>query len=300
MTPMDGLSAVERELLLAMRQLGLGSGRPHRKCQRVLGVVLGNAPPSAEALLTAPGWLTNATPHLAAYVALARLSWEFHLRYPLVDAQGNLGSRDGDPPADHCFTECRLSPMGEAVLAGVAPNGLLNGPLPHNVGDLARAVALVAAEPAASLDAVLAVLHGPDFATGAHVDDRESLASIYATGRGVLATRAAVAARPGRLEISALPPGVRPSELCRQLSDSGLVDDVTDASTREGARITAFLSDDPAMVLPRLLASTELRTEREVTAPPLLDALRGLAPRAAELAELARTLGDARRSPAVW
>ena len=80
----DGLKPANRRVLYAMRQMGLASARPHRKCAKIVGEVIGNYHPHGDA---------------PAYDTLVRRAQDFNMRYPLVDGQGNFGSVDGDPPA---------------------------------------------------------------------------------------------------------------------------------------------------------------------------------------------------------
>jgi DNA gyrase/topoisomerase IV subunit A len=86
----DGLKPVHRRVLYAMRQMGLASNRPYRKCAKIVGDVIGNYHPHGDA---------------PAYDTLVRLAQDFNMRYLLVDGQGNFGSIDGDPPAAYRYTE---------------------------------------------------------------------------------------------------------------------------------------------------------------------------------------------------
>ena len=80
----DGLKPVHRRILYAMYELGLTSGRPYRKCARVVGEVLGKYHPHGDT---------------AVYDALVRMAQDFSMRMPLIDGHGNFGSVDNDPPA---------------------------------------------------------------------------------------------------------------------------------------------------------------------------------------------------------
>jgi len=110
----DGLKPAHRRVLFAMRQMGLASNRAYRKCAKIVGEVIGNYHPHGDA---------------PAYDTLVRLAQDFNMRYPLVDGQGNFGSIDGDPPAAYRYTEARLKPLAEEMMADldketvdVAPN----------------------------------------------------------------------------------------------------------------------------------------------------------------------------------
>src|SRR5580765_4724425 len=98
----DGLKPANRRVLFAMRQMGLASNRPYRKCAKIVGEVIGNYHPHGDA---------------PAYDTLVRLAQDFNMRYALVDGQGNFGSVDGDPPAAMRYTEARLQSLSEDVMA---------------------------------------------------------------------------------------------------------------------------------------------------------------------------------------
>ncbi len=97
----DGLKPANRRVLYAMRQMGLASNRPYRKCAKIVGEVIGNYHPHGDA---------------PAYDTLVRLAQDFSMRYTLVDGQGNFGSVDGDPPAAYRYTEARLKALAEAMM----------------------------------------------------------------------------------------------------------------------------------------------------------------------------------------
>ena len=97
----DGLKPANRRVLFAMRQMGLASNRPYRKCAKIVGEVIGNYHPHGDA---------------PAYDTLVRLAQDFNMRYTLVDGQGNFGSVDGDPPAAYRYTEARLESLAEAMM----------------------------------------------------------------------------------------------------------------------------------------------------------------------------------------
>ena len=100
----DGLKPVQRRILYAMDEMGVTSRAGHRKSSSVVGETMGNYHPHGDK---------------AIYDALARMAQEFSLRYPLVDGQGNFGSVDGDPPAAMRYTEARMAPVAEELLADI-------------------------------------------------------------------------------------------------------------------------------------------------------------------------------------
>jgi DNA gyrase subunit A len=98
----DGLKPAHRRVLYGMKMMGLASNRGYRKCAKIVGEVMGNYHPHGDASI---------------YDTLVRLSQDFNMRYPLVDGQGNFGSIDGDPPAAMRYTEARLKPLADDVMA---------------------------------------------------------------------------------------------------------------------------------------------------------------------------------------
>src|SRR5437764_11631566 len=98
----DGLKPVQRRILAGMRAARYLSTRPTVKSAEVVGLILGNYHPHGDA---------------SVYDAAIRLAQPFTLRYPLIEGQGNIGSEDGDAPAAYRYTEMRLSPLAEALMA---------------------------------------------------------------------------------------------------------------------------------------------------------------------------------------
>jgi len=89
----DGLKPVQRRILHAMNEMGLGGNKPYKKKARIVGEVLGKFHPHGDT---------------AVYDTLVRMVQDFSLRYPLVDGQGNFGSVDGDRPAAMRYTEAQI------------------------------------------------------------------------------------------------------------------------------------------------------------------------------------------------
>ncbi|RKY36541.1 MAG: DNA gyrase subunit A, partial [Candidatus Omnitrophota bacterium] len=100
----DGLKPVQRRILYTMSQLNLRYNQPHKKSARIVGETLGKYHPHGD---------------VAVYDALVRMGQDFSLRYPLIDAQGNFGSIDGDPPAAMRYTEARLAPIADYLLSDI-------------------------------------------------------------------------------------------------------------------------------------------------------------------------------------
>lgn len=200
----DGLKPVQRRILYAMGDAG---GQGFAKCARYVGEVLGKYHPHGDA---------------STYEALVHLAQPFSMRYPLIEGQGNFGSRDGDAAAAYRYTEAKLSRYAELMLAEIGegtvdfaknydgkfeepvllparlPFGLLNGSFgipvgfstripSHNLKEVAAAAAHVIRHPRAKLDELLAILPGPDFPGGGQViSPVEEIRQAYQTGRGSL------------------------------------------------------------------------------------------------------------------
>ncbi len=210
----DGLKPVQRRILYAMHDMGLRPGSSYKKSARIVGEVLGKYHPHGDA---------------AVYEAMARMAQDFSLRYPLVDGQGNFGSVDGDSPAAMRYTEARLAPVAEAMLADIdketvdwvdnfdgslqepavlpalLPNLLLNGNSgiavgmatnipPHNLNELADAIAYLVDHwerlEEITVDELMTFIQGPDFPTGGILMGREEIRQAYGTGKGRLTLRA--------------------------------------------------------------------------------------------------------------
>ena len=211
----DGQKPVQRRILYAMQRMGLafttpGGPRPV-KSARVVGDVLGRFHPHGDQ---------------AAYDAMVRMAQDFSQRYPLVDGQGNFGSRDGDNPAAMRYTEARLAPITRLLqdeidegtvdfrpnydgsttepkqLPARLPFVLLNGAsgiavglateIPsHNLREVAAAAVALIKNDKLSDDEFAALIPGPDYPGGGQIISSEAdLRAAYASGRGSLKVRA--------------------------------------------------------------------------------------------------------------
>jgi topoisomerase IV subunit A len=208
----DGQKPVQRRILFSMSEMGLRSDAKPVKSARVVGDVLGKFHPHGDQ---------------SAYDALVRLAQSFSLRYPLIDGQGNFGSRDGDGAAAMRYTEARLTKIATHLLlseidegtVAFAPNYdgsfqepkllparlpfvLLNGAsgiavgmateIPsHNLREVAAAAIALMKSPNMSSADLLAIIPGPDFPGGGQIISSASdIAQIYEGGRGSLKVRA--------------------------------------------------------------------------------------------------------------
>ena len=211
----DGQKPVQRRILYSMSRMGLGfsgnSGAKPVKCARVVGDVLGRYHPHGDS---------------AAYEALVRMAQDFAQRYPLIDGQGNFGSRDGDGAAAMRYTEARLAKITTLLLDEIdegtvdfqpnydgsteepkqlparLPFALLNGAsgiavgmateIPsHNLREVADACVALIKTPKMSDAELLQILPAPDYPGGGQIISSASdIADAYRTGRGSLKVRA--------------------------------------------------------------------------------------------------------------
>jgi topoisomerase-4 subunit A len=207
----DGQKPVQRRILFAMNEMGLANTAKPVKSARVVGDVLGKYHPHGDQ---------------SAYDALVRLAQSFSMRYPLIDGQGNFGSRDGDGAAAMRYTEARLTPIAKLLMDEIdmgtvdfmpnydgsfqepkllparLPFLLLNGAsgiavglateIPsHNLREVAAAAVAMIRDPKISHAALVEKIPGPDFPGGAQIiSSQAEIAAAYETGRGSLKVRA--------------------------------------------------------------------------------------------------------------
>jgi len=206
----DGLKPVHRRILYAMHEDGVTSRAGHRKSSSIVGTTMGDFHPHGDA---------------AIYDTLVRMAQDFSMRYPLVDGQGNFGSIDGDPAAAMRYTEARMAPISEELLADIEkdtvdfsgnyddrleeptvlpagfPNLLVNGSSgiavgmstnipPHNLGEVVDATVHLIDNPDCTVVDLMEYVEAPDFPTGANIVGRNEVLAAYRTGRGKLRVRA--------------------------------------------------------------------------------------------------------------
>ncbi|NDG94972.1 MAG: DNA gyrase subunit A [Actinobacteria bacterium] len=293
----DGLKPVHRRVLYAMYDGGYRPDRNFSKSARVVGDVMGNYHPHGDS---------------AIYDALVRLAQPWSLRYPLVQGQGNFGSPGNDPPAAQRYTECRMAQLAmetvrdideetvdfapnydgrtlePTVLPSRFPNLLVNGSAgiavgmatnipPHNLREVAEAATWLLDNPEASteerLTALLGIVQGPDFPTGATIIGKRGIEDAYRTGRGSITMRAVVEVdedAKGRqsLIVTQLPYQVNPDNLLLRIAElvgdgklTGISDVRDDSSSRTGMRLIIDLKRDAVaqVVLNQLYKHTQLQ-----------------------------------------
>lgn len=199
----DGLKPVMRRILWEMQEDGLASNKQYVKCATPVGNTMAKYHPHGDSSI---------------YGALVHASQPWTMRYPLIDFHGNNGSRDGDGPAAHRYTECRLSQIAESTLEhikkntvdwipnysetgeepiylpGRFPNLLCNGTTgiavamacsfaPHNLNEVMEAAQKVLTGDYTE-DELLECIKGPDFPTGGIIVNQKELRDAYRTGKG--------------------------------------------------------------------------------------------------------------------
>ncbi|MFQ5909348.1 MAG: DNA gyrase subunit A [Thermoplasmata archaeon] len=288
----DGLKPVHRRILYAMKDMGLDSSKPHRKCARVVGETLGKYHPHGDQ---------------AIYDALVRMAQDFSLRYMLVDGHGNFGSVDGDEAAAMRYTECRLMKMANELLTDInkdtvdfvdnfdgslkepsvlparLPNLLVNGSSgiavgmstnmpPHNLSEVVDGVVLLIENPDADAKELLEVIKGPDFPTGGTLYGTRGVWEAYSKGRGVVRVRAKAEVESVKkkrsIVVTEIPYMVNKSSLLEKIAHlvrdkkiDGIVD-LRDESDREGMRIVMDLRRDANedVILNQLYARTQMQS----------------------------------------
>ena len=271
----DGMKPSNRRILVAMNDLNLRPGRPHRKCAKIAGDTSGNYHPHGEQVV---------------YPTLVRMAQDFNMRYPLIDGQGNFGSIDGDGAAAMRYTEARLTPIAVEILAdldketvgfmsnydatreepmvlpGKFPNLICNGTTgiavgmatnlpPHNLTEVAEAIVKVIDEPECTNEDIMELVPGPDFPTGGIINGREGIREAYRNGRGRILVRARAAIEhmangKEAIVVNEIPYQVNKSNLLEKIADlvrdkaiEG-ISDLRDESDRDGMRIVIELKRD--------------------------------------------------------
>jgi len=259
----DGQKPVQRRILYAMQQLGLGWGGANGntpakpvKCARVVGDVLGRFHPHGDS---------------AAYDALVRMAQDFSQRYPLIDGQGNFGSRDGDGAAAMRYTEARLAKITRLLLEEIdlgtvdfAPNydgsteeprqlparlpfALLNGAsgiavglateIPsHNLREVADACVALVKNAKLPDEDLFALLPGPDYPGGGQIiSSEDDIQAAYRSGRGSLKVRARwviedLARGQWQMVVNELPPGTSTQKVLEE------IEELTNPKVRSGKK----------------------------------------------------------------
>ncbi|MGC8463302.1 MAG: DNA gyrase subunit A [Acidimicrobiales bacterium] len=312
----DGLKPVHRRILYSMYDQRLLPDRPHTKCAKVVGDVMGSYHPHGDT---------------AIYDALARMVQDFSMRHPLIDGHGNFGGTGPDEgPAAMRYTESRLAPLALELMAGIDqntvdftanydatseeptvlparfPNLLVNGSQgiavgmatnipPHNLGEVIDATIHLLEHPDATSDDLMAFVKGPDFPTGALILGRQGILDAFRTGRGSIRLRARAEIVEGRagettIVVTEMPYQTSVATVAKKIEDlvragdldgiAALQDDSAGGKTRLVVRVKRDANAN--VVLNNLFKQTPLQTSFPVNTVALVDGV----PRTLNLAQL--------------
>ena len=236
----DGLKPVQRRIIYAMSELGLGAGAKPKKSARTVGDVIGKFHPHGDS---------------ACYEALVLMAQPFSYRYPLIEGQGNFGSTD-DPKsfAAMRYTESKLTPIAEVLLGELGqgtvewspnfdgtleeptwlpsrlPHLLLNGTTgiavgmatdvpPHNLNEVVSACVRLLDDPDATVRDLCEHVRGPDYPTTAEIiTPAADLVAMYESGGGSVRARATYKREHNNIVLDALPYQVSPSKIMEQIA----------------------------------------------------------------------------------
>jgi DNA gyrase subunit A len=303
----DGLKPVQRRVLYAMSELGLGPTRSYAKCAKIVGEVMGNYHPHGDS---------------AIYDTLVRMAQEFSMRYELVDGQGNFGSVDDDPAAAMRYTEARLERIATEMLRDLDmdtvdfaanydgsrreplvlparfPNLLVNGSSgiavgmatnipPHNLREVIDATAAYIDDPDIDTQGLMRHVKGPDFPTGGIILGHAGIKDAYETGRGRVRVQARAHIEPlthGKeaIVVTELPFMVKKggegnlmTKIAELVNDKRIpeISDLIDQSDKRGMRLVIELKRDalPKVVLNKLYKHTPMQTTFGVNMVALVD-----------------------------
>lgn len=270
----DGLKPVQRRILYAMYRLGMFHNKPYKKSARIVGEVIGKYHPHGDT---------------SVYDAMVRMSQDFKMLLPLIDMHGNNGSMDGDPAAAMRYTEARLSLVAEYILqdlnkktVGFVPNFddeeyeptvlpakfpalLANGSTgisagyateipPHNIDEIIKGAIYRINHPNCTLDKIMEIIPGPDFPTGAIIQDDGNIKEAYKSGKAKIIVKSKTeiveTQKCNQLVITELPYNVVKSALVKKMSEvyvakniDGILD-IRDESDRHGLRIVVDIKKD--------------------------------------------------------
>ena len=290
----DGLKPVQRRIIYGMNEAGITPNKPHKKCARIVGDVMGKYHPHGDSAL---------------YGTLARMAQNFSLRYPLVDGHGNFGSIDGDEPAAMRYTEARMNRLSlemvrdidkdtvnfmpnydgtevePEVLPSRFPDLLVNGSqgiavgmatnmAPHNLSEAIDATIAVAKNPDITpVEIMNDYLLGPDFPGGGIILGRQGILDAYTTGTGTITVRSKYRIDEldngkSQIIVTEIPYQVNKSALVEnigQLVRDKVIDGITgirDESSKGEIRVVIDIRKDtiPEVVANNLLKHTALQT----------------------------------------
>lgn len=289
----DGLKPVHRRVLFAMHELGNTFNKPHKKCARIVGEVLGKYHPHGDT---------------SVYDAMVRMAQPWSMRYMMIDGQGNFGSQDGDGPAAMRYTESRLQRIAESVLEDLdketvdfslnfddslqeptvlpsrVPQLLINGSsgiavgmatnmMPHNLTEVINGCIAYIDNKEITIDELMKFVKAPDFPTGGIIYGVEGIKQGMHTGRGRVVIRGKVNVentKSGKeqIVITEVPYQVSRDALAEKIGylvNNKIVEGIThiaNESNKEGTRIVVELRRDAVaqVIINQLYKYSELQT----------------------------------------
>ena len=289
----DGLKPVHRRVLFAMHELGNTFNKPHKKCARIVGEVLGKYHPHGD---------------VSVYDAMVRMAQPWSMRYMMIDGQGNFGSQDGDNPAAMRYTEARMLRLGEAMMEDIEketvdfslnfddtleeptvlptrlPNLLLNGSsgiavgmatnmMPHNLTEVVDGCLAYIDNNEITIEELMKYVKAPDFPTGGIIYGIEGIKQGFLTGRGRVVLRGRVTVetmKSGKemIVITEVPYQVSRDALAEKIGalvNNKIIDGIThvgNESNKEGTRVVVELRRDVVaqVVINQLYKYSELQT----------------------------------------
>ncbi len=287
----DGLKPVHRRILYSMYESGYTPDKPHKKCARIVGDVIGKYHPHGDSSI---------------YDAMVRMAQDFSLRYMLVDGHGNFGNINGDSAAAYRYTESRMAKISlemirdinkntvnfspnfdglekePDVLPSRFPNVLVNGTTgiavgmatnipPHNLKEVIDGCIAYIDNPEIDTLGLMQYIKGPDFPTGGIILGNSGIKKAYETGRGSITIRsnAIIEEKHGRnyIIIDEVPYGTNTLSLKEKVADlvhNKVIEGISDYHTdlKNGLKITITLKRDanPQVVLNNLYKHTDFQT----------------------------------------
>lgn len=309
----DGMKPVHRRILYAMWEKNNFASKSFRKCAKTVGEVIGTYHPHGDQ---------------AVYDSMVRLGQDWVQRHTLIEPQGNFGTREGDPPAAYRYTEARLERLTEYLTADLKkntvkfvenydrtemeprllparwPNLIVNGQagiavgmatnIPsHNLGEAIDACLLVMDNPEATVDDIMGVMPGPDFATDGFVWGKGGVRKAYETGRGSIRVAGKweiVEPKKGntRIVVTELPFGINSVDTVKKIDEKrkaaeklkkegkpydAIIDSIADVVDETAADLRFYIEikrdADPQIVLNWLKKKTDIVTTFPVNATVL-------------------------------
>lgn len=289
----DGLKPVHRRILYSMFESSYTPDKPHRKCARIVGDVMGKYHPHGDSSI---------------YEAMVRMAQDFSFRHMLVDGHGNFGNMDGDGAAAMRYTEARLSKIAlemvrdlnkdtvdflpnfdetesePVILPSRFPNILVNGTMgiavgmatnipPHNLGEVIDGCVAYIDNHEIDVEGLMQYIKGPDFPTGASILGNSGIRKAYETGKGSITIRgqADIDEVNGktRIVVTSLPYQVNKSEFQSRIGElvrDKVIDGISElheeSNLENPVRVVIYLKRDANanVVLNNLYKYTQLQT----------------------------------------